>query len=41
MRIPEELFYTKEHEWIQAEDEAATVGNHRLCPTGARGHRFL
>ena len=26
MRIPEELFYTKEHEWIQAEDEAATVG---------------
>ncbi len=26
MKIPEELFYTREHEWIQPGDETATVG---------------
>ena len=26
MKVPEELSYTKEHEWIQATDNEATIG---------------
>ena len=26
MSIPEHLFYTKEHEWIRAMDNEATIG---------------
>ena len=26
MNIPEELFYTKDHEWIRIDEETATIG---------------
>ncbi|UCH63576.1 MAG: glycine cleavage system protein GcvH [Fidelibacterota bacterium] len=26
MNIPEDLFYTKDHEWVRLEDDTATVG---------------
>ncbi len=36
---PENLPYTKEHEWVRVEGDTGTVGHHRPCAAGTRRYR--
>ncbi len=32
MNIPEDLKYTKDHEWLKIDGDEAIGGNYRFCP---------
>ena len=38
---PEDLLYTKSHEWVKVEDDRAIVGCHILCSGPARRGGFV